>query len=109
MAPDELNAQLEQGGRLVVFFYAISALVVSFKRSSAVYYIPPGGGTFAKALPYILISLLVGWWGIPFGLVYTPSAIFRDLRGGEDVTRAAVAAINESRTPPHVTVSELNI
>ncbi|HSB74630.1 MAG TPA: hypothetical protein VLC12_03220 [Terriglobales bacterium] len=34
------------------------------------------------AIIYTLISLLFGWWGFPWGLVYTPQAIYRNLNGG---------------------------
>ncbi len=31
---------------------------------------------------YTLVSAIAGWWGIPWGFVYTPQAIYRNLRGG---------------------------
>jgi hypothetical protein len=31
---------------------------------------------------YTLISAVAGWWGIPWGFVYTPQAIYRNLKGG---------------------------
>jgi hypothetical protein len=34
------------------------------------------------AIIYTLTSLLFGWWGFPWGLIYTPQAIYRNLCGG---------------------------
>lgn len=34
------------------------------------------------AIVYTLISAVAGWWGIPWGFVYTPQAIYRNLKGG---------------------------
>ena len=34
------------------------------------------------AIIYTLTSLLFGWWGFPWGLLYTPQAIYRNLCGG---------------------------
>lgn len=31
---------------------------------------------------YTLVSVIAGWWGIPWGFIYTPQAIYRNVRGG---------------------------
>jgi hypothetical protein len=31
---------------------------------------------------YTLVSTVAGWWGIPWGFIYTPQAIYRNLQGG---------------------------
>ena len=43
-------------------------------------------------LAHTTATFLVGWWGIPWGLVYTPMAIFRNLSGGERVTVGEILA-----------------
>ena len=30
---------------------------------------------------YTLISAVAGWWGLPWGFIYTPQAIYRNLKG----------------------------
>ncbi len=35
-----------------------------------------------SGLHYSLVSLLVGWWGIPFGPIFTVQAVYRNFRGG---------------------------
>jgi len=72
--------------RLVVFHYCVSLGIVSFKRTSGIKVIPPGRSRFLAGLPYTLISFYLGWWGIPWGPVWTLQAIGRNLGGGTDVT-----------------------
>jgi hypothetical protein len=86
LTPQQLQGELQAGARFVVFEYCVSILILTFKRSSAIHYLRPGESAFVKGLPYTLISLLFGWWGFPFGLIYTPMALITNLSGGRDVT-----------------------
>ena len=83
----QLADELERGGRFVIFEYVISIVIVTFRRPSDIHYLRPGESALSKGLPYILLSALLGWWGIPFGLIYTPIAIIKNLAGGRDVTK----------------------
>lgn len=86
LSHDEVNHALAQGARFVTFSYTISIIVMTFKRSSDVYFIKPGDGTFGKSFGFTLISLLFGWWGIPWGPIYTIGSLFNNLTGGKDIT-----------------------
>jgi hypothetical protein len=33
-----------------------------------------------------MVSLLLGWWGVPWGLIYTPLTLWSNLSGGREVT-----------------------
>src|SRR5712664_1273385 len=90
VSPEQLKAELNAGGRFVIYQYCISLLVVSFKRASSIYFIHPGDNAFTKGLPFSLISLVLGWWGIPWGAIWTISTIVTNLRGGRDVTNEVV-------------------
>jgi hypothetical protein len=87
----DLERQVLAGGRFVVFQYCFSVLVLTFKRSSVIVYVPPGEDGAGPAISNSMISLLAGWWGIPWGPIFTISTIFRNLRGGIDVTSAVLA------------------
>ncbi len=93
----QLLTELERGGKVVLFQYCISLVVVTFKRASGPIYIPPGEGTFLKSLPYTLLSLFLGWWGFPWGFIYTPMVIFSNLAGGKDVTEAVIQDLQAAR------------
>lgn len=98
MAPDQLNFELQRGGRFVVFQYAISVIVMSFRRPSAVYFIRSGESTVPKSIGFTLLTLIAGWWGIPFGPIFTIQSVVTNCRGGKDVTKQVVAALGKPRT-----------
>lgn len=86
LTPHQVFAEIQRGGKFVVFPYTISIVVLTFSRNSEVRFVRAGESTFGAALPYILLSLFFGWWGFPFGLIYTPISLFHCLSGGKDVT-----------------------
>ncbi len=86
LSPDEVRSRVNQGGRFVIFTWTVSFIVMTVRRPTAVIFINPGESALLKSLPYTLISLFFGWWGIPWGFIYTPMSIFQNLGGGRDVT-----------------------
>jgi hypothetical protein len=92
LTPAEVTRQLAAGGRFVLYEYCVSLGVVTCRRPSAVYFLPAQSFGLLRGLPYTLLSLLLGWWGIPWGLIYTPLAVATNLAGGRDVT-ATVRAL----------------
>ena len=93
MSPQEAEFEVNRGGRFVIFQYCVSALIVTFRRPTSVHFIKYGESPIAKGLPYTLISLLLGWWGFPWGFIYTPQVIYKNLKGGTDVTGAVMARV----------------
>jgi hypothetical protein len=89
----ELEEDIRNGGRFVFFSYTISIIVLTFKRSSAVQYIPAGKSSALKGLPYTLLSLVLGWWGLPWGPIYTIGSLATNLGGGKDVTNEVLPAL----------------
>jgi len=92
MTDADLAMELAKGGRFVVFEYAISLVLLTFKRGSDVHFVRHGESTFGMALPYTLTTLLLGWWGIPWGPIYSIGALYTNLSGGKDVTGEILAA-----------------
>jgi len=97
MTGSELNSELQRGGKFVSYQYCISALVVSFKRFSSVYFVRAGESNFGKMAGYLAVSLLLGWWGIPWGPIWTIQSLVVNLRGGKNLTQQVAASLN---TPP---------
>ena len=94
----QIKHEIDNGGKFVVYQYCISIGVMTFKRSSAIYFIRKDESRFTKGLSYSLISLLLGWWGFPWGPIYTIGTIFTNLRGGKDVTTAVVETAKNEKT-----------
>jgi hypothetical protein len=95
----DLARELDRGAKFVVYRYAVSICVMTFYNSTDIYFVRGGESRVLKSLPFTLLSLLIGWWGIPFGLVFTPMALFTNLGGGEDVTDQVVAALQADASP----------
>jgi hypothetical protein len=83
---DELDAELAAGGRLVYYEYCISLLVVTLRQPTEIYLRRSHELGVWRGMRFTLISLLLGWWGIPWGVIYTPLTILTNLAGGCDVT-----------------------
>ena len=92
MTVGEVRAEIARGGRFVFFYWTISILVMSFRRTSPIYFLKAGESHVGKALPWTLLSLLVGWWGLPWGIIYTIQTLFTNMSGGKDVTQEVMAA-----------------
>jgi hypothetical protein len=98
MTGDELQAELQQGGKFVVFQYCISIIILTFKRPSNIYFVKAGESSVGKGLVFSIISLLFGWWGIPWGPIYTVQALVTNFKGGKDVTQDVLASLAERET-----------
>lgn len=83
----QLDQEISQGGKFVIFEYTISVLIMTFKRPSQVFYIAPGQSGLSKGLPYTLLTLVMGWWGIPWGPIYSIMTLATNLGGGKDITQ----------------------
>jgi hypothetical protein len=82
LTPEQPPEASRAGDRLVVYEYCISLVVITLRRTSRAYRLRPGESGRWKGLPYTLISLLLGWWGIPWGILYTPVVVLTNLSGG---------------------------
>ena len=78
MTYQQLYADIEKGGKFVMFTYTISIVVMTFRWSS------------------LLISLFLGWWGIPFGPIYTIQSIIRAFTG-KNITDDVVNHLEANR------------
>jgi hypothetical protein len=91
-----LEQEIARGGRLVFYEYCISALVVSMRRPSKICLLRSTQWGWLRGLPYSVLSLLLGWWGIPWGFIYTPLTLVTNLSGGCDVTEQVMRSFSES-------------
>ena len=98
MTGDDLCRELERGGKFVIYHYCISILVMTFRRPSDIYFIRGGHHGVSQGLQFTILSLLLGWWGIPWGPIYTIGCLVTNLNGGKDVTQAVLASFQDAPT-----------
>jgi hypothetical protein len=87
MTVKELLDDIEAGGRFVTFQRCVSLVLLTFRAPTPVQYVRSQQSAAALGLPHTLISLLAGWWGIPWGPIYTIETLVVNFSGGRDVTR----------------------
>ena len=91
---EDLAKELGRGAKFVIYQYSISIVLLSFKRGSDIYFVRSNESAVVKGLPYTLLSLVAGWWGIPWGPIFTIGALYNNLRGGKDVTTEVSSFLN---------------
>jgi hypothetical protein len=91
----QVAEELQRGARFVFYQYCISLLVVTFKRSSDIYFVRAGESAVGKGLTFSVISFLLGWWGIPWGPIFTVGTLATNFGGGKDVTREVLASFSQ--------------
>lgn len=89
----DLQQEADNGARFVYFQYAISIIAVTFRKTSGVYMIKKGESVSKRGMPFTIISVLFGWWGIPYGPKYTLESIRVNQKGGKDVTDEVMATV----------------
>ena len=102
MRQGELDFEIQRGAKFVLFQYCISVIVLTLRRPSDIYFVRQGENVLVKGLPFTLLSLVAGWWGIPWGPIYTIQSVYNNSRGGKDVTQVVVNSLRGQAAPPPV-------
>ncbi|MBO4530915.1 MAG: hypothetical protein J5767_09805 [Paludibacteraceae bacterium] len=95
LTDEEINKELELGGKFIHFQYTISIVVMTFKLNSKLYFLKTNESAIKYGYKYLLISLILGWWGIPWGPLYTIQSI-KIAFTGKDVTNDLLKKMEES-------------
>lgn len=79
----------------VRFETCVSVLIMTMRKKSPMLL---AGSSQAKQcqVASTLLSLLVGWWGVPFGIIFTPFVVANNLWGGDKTTVTEILAIAEN-------------
>jgi hypothetical protein len=100
LSNEQVQMEVQRGARFVMYQYCISLLVITLKRPSSIYFVRAGEGSVGKGLGFSGMSLLLGWWGIPWGPIYTLQSFWVNFRGGRDVTREILSASTANQPIP---------
>lgn len=95
-----LQMEIQKGGRFVIYEYCISLLVITFKRFSSVYFLRADESALTRGLPFSLLSFLLGWWGLPWGPIYTIESLWVNTRGGKNITAEVLASMAAPASKP---------
>ena len=90
----DIQREINRGGRFVAYHQVTSVILVSWRQEVSLCFLQKGQSHPANRLGAILHSLFFGWWGFPWGALWTITAILTNLMGGEDVTERTIADLN---------------
>jgi predicted PurR-regulated permease PerM len=83
------GTSVEYGGRAISsgtevtqFYACVSFLILTTKIPSR-FFIRGSHNTAGIGLIYSLVTLVFGWWGVPWGPIYTIQSLYKNMRGGE--------------------------
>jgi hypothetical protein len=106
MSREQVNFEVQRGGRFVLYSYCVSLLVVTFKRPSAIYFIRSGESAIGRGMPWTLLTIVLGWWGIPRGPAYSIQSLVVNLKGGKDVMAEVMAKTRPPNQPSQCIMKE---
>jgi hypothetical protein len=107
LSVSQIKQLVAQGGRFVVFPYTVSIVIATFKRGSSIYFVRPGESSIKHSYRHVLVNGALGWWGIPWGPIYTIGSIYHQVRGGKDITNEVLSHLIQN--DPDADTSTYNI
>ena len=107
LSVSQMRDLVQQGGKFVIFPYTVSFLIMTLRRSSDIYFIRPNENTFKYSYGFVLLNLIIGWWGIPWGPIYTIGALYNHITGGKDFTQAVMSDLMQN--DPEANTSTYNV
>lgn len=93
LSVSQIKQIVNEGGRFVHFPYTISLVLMTLKRSSSIYFIRPDENSFKYSYKHVGTNLVLGWWGIPWGPIYTIGALYHQISGGKDITQVVLSQL----------------
>lgn len=96
----DVQDEVASGGKFVIYTYCFSIIVMSFKRGTDIYFVKSNENRFAKSLPWFFITLIFGWWGFPWGIIYSFGCLGTCIGGGKDVTNEVMNFIHAQTNGP---------
>lgn len=103
----QIKELVNKGGKFVIFPYTISFVIMTLKRSSDIYFIREDENSFKYSYSYVLLNFLIGWWGLPWGPIYTIGALYNHIIGGKDLTQLVLEDLIQN--DPEANTSNYNI
>ena len=96
MTGKEIIHELRRGGKFVIFQYCVSVVFVTVLQNSVLHFLKAGQPASHYGSKYSGMSMLLGWWGFPWGPIRTIQALSNNANG-IDVTAAIMDRLGTNR------------
>jgi len=95
MTSEDIKREVENGAKFVQFRYCFSVIFLTYRNGGDIYFVRKGDSTIQHSIIYTLITVFFGWWGIPFGPIYTVGVLFNNIKGGKNLTKKIMASMTD--------------
>lgn len=109
LSVSQIKELANRGGKFVIFPYTISFIIMTLKRNSDIYFVRNEENSFKYSYSYVLINFIIGWWGLPWGPIYTIGAIYNQIIGGKDVTAIVLSELIQNDPESNTSTYNINI
>jgi hypothetical protein len=90
LTASRLLDEIPRGGRFTTYTTCISIVVGTDRRPTRIQYLAPRDSHLASGFRHVWPTILMGWWGLPWGPIHTIESILNYLHGGTDLTEAVL-------------------
>ncbi|MGB0431121.1 MAG: hypothetical protein ACPGLV_11655 [Bacteroidia bacterium] len=91
----ELENAIANGAQFKIYEFVIS-FGLAIHRVSKAHIVPSEQKAYVAGLPYLFLSLILGWWSLPKGPYYVYLTIKTILNGGIDITEDVLVNLNKT-------------
>lgn len=105
----QIKQLVNQGGKFVIFPYTVSIVLATFRRTSGIYFIRPNENSIKYSYGHVGTNLLLGWWGLPWGPIYTIGATYKHITGGTNVTSDVLSHLVQNDPDADTTSYAINV
>ena len=109
LSVSQIKELVNKGGKFVIFPYTISFVIMTLKRSSDIYFIRTEENSFKYSYSYVLLNFFIGWWGLPWGPIYTIGALYNHIIGGKDLTQLVLEDLIQNNPEADTSTYNINI
>ena len=92
---DELTERIDKGSRFIAMSYCVSIMfAVTLRRFSPAFLIEDNSELKKIKNKYNRLTFFLGWWGIPWGPIYSVHSLQMNNKGGIDMTEDIILNID---------------
>jgi len=96
MSIEQIELEVQQeGARFVVYECCISFIYMTIKDPTSAYFIRKNESAVIRGIGWSFITILLGWWGLPWGPINTIRALITNFKGGKDVTQTVLVYLKQ--------------
>ena len=96
----QLEFEIRNGARFIQYSYCFSVMILTVREPTDIYFLQPGQNRYFRGIPWALLTLVCGWWGIPWGPIRTVQCLYQNLTGGTDLTPEIYSHMTGNAWPP---------